>query len=341
MMTRALVLFVASLAAVLPTTTECAPAGVIRPSADTCSFRPVFESGRRLTYTFKSTTELYAGPSADASKAPSGAPERAYVTELTIRLGVLGIDDKGGASLALVIERAALHSAHADMERAGEWTSDKAGAAEPPAETAPLEERLAYVLAKAAARIDVRPDGSVAGVQGLEEAQAIAKSGGVEGSRLLGPLAAGADARTLALLFRADTPRDQGFPSRAVGDSWEFSDRVPMAGVGALLLTSSLTLNACSGAEARASGIVRTSVEPARNEDGTPADPDPTRPVLSVDGQTDTLSVVWDTQHGALKKRERDSYISMSAKIGATRQHVQTVKTRSTIELTQVTPPSP
>ena len=74
-------------------------------------------------------------------------------------------------------------------------------------------------------------------------------------------------------------------------------------------------------------------------EDGRPAEPSPTRPVLSVDAQTDTLRVSWDTTSGVLKKRERNSYISMSARVGTNRQHVQTVRTRSTIELARLTEP--
>jgi hypothetical protein len=334
------VLVVAAAACVAPGVSPGAMCTTVGVRTEGCSFKAQHLTGRKLLYAFHSRTEIYPAPGPDPAAPPPAHPERVYTTDLTLRLAVLGVDERGGASLALLVDRANLISNQGDVERAGEWTSDKAATAEAPAPTAGVEERLAFALARAAVRIDVRPDGTVSLVQGLEDAQEIAKGAGVEGSRLLGPLAAGADARTIALLFRADRPDDTGvFRDRAPGDTWEFADRVPMSNVGSLLLTTSLRLDSCSAGEATASGAVRTTVEPPRHDDGSPMDPDPARPALTVDAQTDSLSVTWDTTHGALKKRERTSYISMSASVGGKRQHVQTVKTVSRVELTTLTNP--
>lgn len=316
-----------------------APVRVAQPGASSgaegCSFRPVYTTGRRLVYTFNSTTEVAASP---PDGAGSGA--RKYVTELTLRFTTLGVDAHHGATFALLVDRVKLATTIEGKETVVVVTRQEAEQAEPLAEGAPLIDRLARMLADSAARIDVDSSGVVTDVSGFEAAQTFARENGAEGSRILGPLASGADQRTISMIFRADGSTAGGeYPIRKPGEKWELIDRIPMLDVADLVLTTSLTLEACSADEAKASGAVRTTVEPAKDENGLARRADPAKPTIEVTEQSDRVFLAWKPSAGVLAKRERTSSIVMSARLGSTRQNVQDLRTHSVIELVEVANP--
>jgi hypothetical protein len=307
----------------------------------TCRLQPRYLTDRQLVYRFHSRTQVIpASPDPQAGGTPVPQQALVYTTDLTLRLTTLGVDEHGGASFALLFDKARLVRAAGEQEEAAEFTREQADNAEQPEEGAPLVARLAYAIAKSAVRLDVRADGVVTAVSGLEDAQRLAQEEGLEGGRLMGPIAARADARTLSMLFRVDAPGESGeFPARTGGEAWELEDRLSMSPTVEMVMTTSLKLESCSPEEARLVGGVRTSVETPRREDGTPAPGDPTQPTLEVTEQTDALGLTWDPKAGVLRKRERSSYLVLAARLGKDKKEFQTLRTKSTIELVEMTGP--
>ena len=55
-----------------------------------------------------------------------------------------------------------------------------------------------------------------------------------------------------------------------------------------------------------------------------------------VTRESDALTIVWDAQKRAVKKRERDTLLAVSARVGAARINPMRLRTRSTVELVEV-----
>jgi hypothetical protein len=344
--TLGLLLMLAIPAAAIPATagTACLGSSIVAID-DTCTFKPSFKVGQRMVYKYSSLVEHLpekkeAAPAAvpPADGAEPEPPLRSYAIEMTLRLTVMGVDEHGGASFALLPDDIVIDTKTTDLDINAGFTRKQAEAKSPLPEGAGFLPRLSLALARTAIRLDVRADGTISEVAGLDDVYEIAVKEGPEGRRVVGPLAPDAIKRNLGALFRIDEP-DKGageFPARKTGDTWRLLDRATQPGGRDIVSTTTLKLESCAPDRAEITGAGVMVVEAPAGEAGKePPKPDPGQGVPTIEEQSDALAVTWDPSAGILKKRTRDTLMAVSARLGAERRNALRFRTRTSFELVE------
>lgn len=355
---RTLCLFLLGLGlAFCPGTLHAGARVVFKPRAsihDTCTFKPVFRADEHLVYKYTSVIEHlpFEAGAAPPAKSPDKSPDKAatadefepdpqairsYSMSMTLRLTVLGVDEHGAASFAVLPDDIEIDTTTETVSTNAGFTRQQAEAPSPLPENAGFLPRLSLALARAALRVDVRADGTISDVAGLDDVYKLVEKEGREGARVIGPLSPQSVGRTLATLFRVDQPSTEGaFPARKTGDTWRLVDRSTQSRGMDIVGTTTLKLDSCTPEQALISGSAAMTVEPTPGEPGhEPPKPDPNQGVPTIEEQSDVLAITWDPHVGILKKRTRDTLMKVSAKIGDARLNPLRFRTRSSIELVE------
>jgi hypothetical protein len=308
-----------------------------QPAEETCTFKPVFRADEHLVYKYSNIIDHLpdeAGtpapkaaekPAPDEELQPDPAAIRSYAMSMTLRLSVLGVDEHGAASFAVLPDDIEIDVAGEAIAANAGFTRKQAEAPSPIPEKAGFLPKLALALARAALRVDVRADGTISDVAGLEDVYKLVEAEGREGARVIGPLAPQSIQRTLATLFRIDQPGPDGsFPARKAGDTWSLVDRASQSRGLDIVGTTTFKLDSCSPGLAAVSGSAAMTVEPTPGEPGKePPKPDPTQGVPTIEEQSDLLAIAWDP------------LMKVSAKIGDARLNPLRFRTRSRLELVE------
>ncbi len=345
--TLGLLLMLAVVPPAIPAAASAAGFGLsVAAVDDTCTFKPSFKVGQRLVYKYSSLVEHLpqkkeAAPGAGAAEeAEPETPIRSYALEMTLRLTVVGVDENGAASFALLPDDVVIDTMTTDLDINAGFTRKQAEAKSPLPQGAGFLPRVSLALARSALRLDVRADGTISEVTGLDDVYEMAVKEGPEGRRVVGPLAPESIKRNLGALFRIDRPvegaTDGAFPVRKVGDTWQLVDRASQPGGRDIVGTTSLKLESCAPDRAEITGAAVMSVEAPLAEEGKePPKPDPSQGVPTIEEQSDTLAVIWDPSAGILKKRTRDTLMAVSARLGTERRNASRFRTRTSFELVE------
>jgi hypothetical protein len=302
--------------------------------------------GRRLVYEIEGRTEILTPPAPPSvgNMKPVDTGNKvvaAYTQTATMRLTTLGVDESGGAAFALVFLKVKnvmtvdgkTDSLELSAPDAPIPADKEPGAGEKPAKDAPADEHPAQTVTNAmigaAIRIDIRADGTVSSVAGLEQAAEVAANAGPHGDRVLGAFAPAVVERTIAGLFRLDTPgATSTFAARNTGDTWQVVDRSRLGKFGDMVTTAAMRLEACADGSAKVAGDIHVDLEPRKPAPGEATDPG--TPQLFIDEQAGSLTAAFDCSSGTLLSRVRDMTVATSEKLGSVR--VPTQRTHNKLE---------
>lgn len=299
-----------TLAALLlsPATVLAAPAASQPPEAvpaEPVSLAPRFAQGDRLEYQY----EYRSTVGRTGSDAVAGVTQRG-----TLRFTVLGVDDSGAAAMTLVF---------AGLQIDPDAAPDEQEAARQRAE------EIAAAMNDAVIRLDVRADGTVSALTGLEAVHDVVARLGRQAWPLLGPFAGEYAAESLADLFRVDTSGPDGAPARHTGDSWSIVSERPLAQSTVLRARTTWSLEALSGQTASLHAQIERTM--ASTESSNPA-----AATLAIADQSGAVTASWDVAAGRLIERSAESELDVRATVGDLQGPV--VRASTTLQVRSVEP---
>lgn len=348
----------------------------LRP--DTVALKPRHVTDRKLTYTLKSRIEI---PQQDVAAAQPPSPEpaskpadggdakaprdaapaapaaaRYFRMEATMKVTTLGTDEQGNASMVVLLSnliaemgvggtpQAGLTLTDSGLVRKDDQKTPEPGPA-PSSAAMPDDTPLAAVtsaLMASTIRIDVRPDGTISDLTGLEDAHAIAAKH-ADGARLLGPFAPGVVSRFLAALFRVDEPDKTGaYIQRGPASTWTLLDEWDLSSRSTLVRTTTCTLDSLTPdlatITAKGQAAIRTAPALTPPPDAAPRrgkqpPADDFEPIITIAEQGDESTVEWNPAEGVLLSRVRRSSIATRATLGDHVGPLQVVRSTTEIRL--------
>ncbi len=303
----------------------------VQPGAAAHTFKPSLPVGRRLTYRVLLTTEALPAPEADQMDKSAAGKASRYVQDADLRLTVAGVDEQGAVSLLAVLTRLKMEDGLVGAARSVELTqADKDRAV--PDDAAPLD-AIAAALVRTVVRIDLRPDGTVSSVTGLDEADQLGAAIGPEGARLLGAFSSASIERTVSSLLRLDTPGAAGaYPARQPGDTWTLADTLPLSGGDTMIITMRLTLGSLEGDQAKLTSVPWASI----GEPDQRGHADSGRVRVSIDDQSASMSAAWDFGRGVLTERTSELTMTTTAHVGPRAGPPQRIRGRTEVKLVSI-----
>ncbi len=246
---------------------------------------PRFAEGDRLEYAFEFQSTV--------GRVESGAVE-GVVQRGTLRLNVLGVDERGAAAMTMVFST---------LQIEPDAAPDEAEAA------AELAEEIAGAMRDVVVRLDVQPDGTISALTGLEPVHEVVGRHGRRAWPLLGPFASEYAADALSELFRVDAPAAQAFPEREVGETWAIASERPLAESTVLRTRAVWSLESVVDDAASLRAEIERSM--GSTESGSPA-----AATLSIADQSGTLTARWSVADGRLLERTMQSQLDVRAAVG-------------------------
>jgi hypothetical protein len=303
---------------------------------ESCELLPRFERGRQLVYELRAVTDVFPVAAPGRHQA---APAVTYTTTATIRFTTDSVDETGAAAVLAAFVRlrneVTIGSKTWRLElKEGEPPPSPPADADKPDDVAAAVDAVTRALFASIIRIDVKPDGTVENVSGLDEAGQLAAASKPHGQRLLAGLMPEIADRTLAHFFRMDAPDAAGKPiARRPGDGWTLTERAPINPYSELLGTTNLSLIRIDRDAASISGTIRVTVEPAMDAGGKPVEADPAAPVVVLLEQSGAVTARWDFTAGVLLERSRQLNLTTASKIGERQSQGQPLSARTEIKL--------
>lgn len=273
--------------------------------AEPVSLAPRFAQGDRLEYRYEYRSTVGRTGSGDAA----GVTQRGL-----LRFKVLGVDDSGAATMTLVFADLVIEPDAAPDEQ------------EPARRRA---DEIAAAMKDAVLRLDVRADGTVSALTGLEAVHDVVARLGRQAWPLLGPFAGEYAAESFGDLFRVDAAGPAGAPPRATGDTWSLLSERPLAQSTVLRTRTTWSLEDLSGQTASLSAQIERTM--ASTESGNPA-----AATLTIADQSGTLAARWDVAAGRLIERNAESQLDVRATVGDLQGPI--VRASTTLQVRSVEP---
>lgn len=318
-------------------TDPASPPKAHQPAPAPCTLKPRFVVGRRLVYQFECRTEMRSptAPVPAGNPRPIDPAEKVFVVytqAVALRLTALGIDDSGAATFSLVFQRVKNELLADGKTEAAELGDQQPPPGENPGQDDSAVSAITKAMIDAAVRVDIRPDGTVSSISGLGHAGEVASKFGRQGGAILGVFAPSVVERTIAALFRLDSPDPAGtFSARSPGDAWQLVDRWPLGRFGRMVTTASMHLESCVDSRAQIAGDLKVTLEPP--EAGGRVAIDPNAPRLIIDEQAGSAAATFDTAAGVMVSRSREMVVGTSTQLGSARVPSQRVKSKLEIKL--------